>query len=292
MLVGYIALDNYFEQRIENAPDFGTLRNAYIDEVATINGKIFDAEDGLGVELLVHELFRLGKRHAHGVVGWLLVSEANLVAMAYGEELLRVPFSVSHEKATHGPLGIGYVKHVMGDEMRNGLALSARELETLAHLASYGLAFLIVSQGPATAFLVNDQAMGLADIVEQQGKTHGRVHVRRCGLEGMERMFPRIVDVEGVVLVEFVLDGEFGNDDEDDIVILAQHGHGIWPAEQARELDPDALDGDVVKQTPQLVHRIRGLGLDGKSELCGKAQATHDAQGVFGEALARITDGT
>lgn len=67
--------------------------------------------------------------------------------------------------------------------------------------------------------------------------------------------------------------------DEDDIVILAQHGHGIWPAEQARELDPDALDGDVVKQTPQLVHRIRGLGLDGKSELCGKAQATHDAQG-------------
>lgn len=91
MLVGYIALDNYFEQRIENAPDFGTLRNAYIDEVATINGKIFDAEDGLGVELLVHELFRLGKRHAHGVVGWLLVSEANLVAMAYGEELLRVP---------------------------------------------------------------------------------------------------------------------------------------------------------------------------------------------------------
>ena len=220
------------------------------------------------------------------------MSEANLVATAYGEELLRVPFSVSHEKATHGPLGIGYVKHVMGDEMRNGLALSARELETLAHLASYGLAFLIVSQGPATALLVNDQAMGLADIMEQQGKTHGRVHVRRCGLEGMERMFPHIVDVEGVVLVEFVLDGEFGNDDEDDIVILAQHGHGIWPAEQARELDPDALDGDIVKQTPQLVHRIRSFGLDGKSELCGKAQATHDAQGVFGEALARITDGT
>ena len=40
------------------------------------------------------------------------------------------------------------------------------------------------------------------------------------------------------------------------------------------------------------MHRIRSFGLDGKSELCGKAQATHDAQGVFGEALARITDGT
>ena len=54
-------------------------------------------------------------------------------------------------------------------------------------------------------------------------------------------------DLLRAVLVEFVLDGEFGNDDEDDIVILAQHGHGIWPAEQARELDPDALDGDIVE---------------------------------------------
>lgn len=292
MLVGYVTIDNSIEKFLQHHTQSRTLLHAQLHEITTINGKIFDAEDGLGVELLVHELFRLGKRHAHGVVRWLLVSEANLVATAYGEELLRMPFSVSHEKATHSPLGIGYVKHVMGDKMRNGLALSTRELEALAYLASYGLAFLIVSQGPATALLVNNQAMGFADVVEQQGKTHGRVHVGWCGLEGMERMFPHIVDVEGIVLVKFVFNGELGNDGEDDIVILAQHGHGMWPAKQARKLDPDTFDGNIVEQIPQLMHRIRGLGLDGKPELCGKAQAAHDAQGVLGEALAWIADGT
>lgn len=49
MFVGYVAFDDCFEQRIENTPDFGTLRNTRIDEVTTVDGKVLHTEDGLSL---------------------------------------------------------------------------------------------------------------------------------------------------------------------------------------------------------------------------------------------------
>ena len=107
----------------------------------------------------------------------------------------------------------------------------------------------------------------------------------------MQGMFPYVIAMEGVALVKFELGLELGDDGENHVVVGAQDVDGIGSFEQPAKLDPDALDGDTVKQAPQFVHRIRGLGLDDKPEPCGKAQATHDAQSVLGEAFARIADG-
>lgn len=197
MLVGYVTIDNGIEKFLQHHAQSRALLHAQRHEIATINGKVLDAEDRLGIELLVHELLRFGKCNAHGTFNHLATSDTTLIATSDGEELLGMLRAMLHEETPHSTFGIGDMEHVMGDEMRHGLALRTGELEASADFVGNRLANLGMTVHVSDTLLIKGQAMGLAHIMQKNGEPHDRIHVGWRCLQRVQTMLPHVIAMEG-----------------------------------------------------------------------------------------------
>ena len=111
-------------------------------------------------------------------------------------------------------------------KMDHRVALGAREFELLAHFFGYGLAHLLVPVCMAAPLLVKGQAMGLANIVQQQRKANRGIHVIWGSSKRVQGMLPHVVSVKAIMLVKL----EFGLKPTLERGVFGGDGRGRWLA--------------------------------------------------------------
>ena len=161
MLVGYVAIDHLIQKRLQHMTDDRPGLHTKRDQIRTGNREVLHTEDGLGVELLVHEFLCLGKRDAHGAFHHLPSSDATLVAATDGEEVLGTIRAVLEQEATHGLRSIGNRKHVMAHQLRDRLAFGTGQLQAATDFRGDGLAHFLMPVSMALALFVDGEAVRL-----------------------------------------------------------------------------------------------------------------------------------
>ena len=138
----------------------------------------------------------------------------------------------------------------------------------------------------AHALPVHGEAGGLAHVVEQHGPAQRRL--RRNGGHGAGRVFPHVVEVVAVPLVEAHTGQHLRQEHAQHIRVRQQYRQHMGAAQQAVHLRQQALRGDVPQQRGAAVQRGGGAGLHGEAQHRREPQRPHDAQGVLVKAPVRV----
>ena len=178
-----------------------------------------------------------------------------------------------------GPVMQGH----QGCDLLPGVRVKAQPAEDLPGQSG---ALLPVAIEVAHALLIQGEAGGLAQVVEQGGPAQHRRG--RGGIHRRQGVVPHISVVPGIALVKAEGGHQLGQDLGGHRGIRLQHPAGRRAAQQPGQLLPHPLTGDAVQQGTAAQQRRPGVLLHTKIQHGGKAHTPQHPQAVLLKAPGRV----